>query len=578
MARLKFLLFSLVVLGLWAAHLFLLSPALSARAVEQARSGASSAPASVSSVIDARRIAVQRAALVVSSSALADAAFGSGTAPPAADKLEALRAAVADQLPVELRDALIIALAHPAGTVAVQGSGAAAEPPADFDVAAVTGSGIAGATRHAFGANHLFSAVPVQSLERGAPKVLGHVIVGAPLITDAMLDAAARSARIDGIALLKDGEVVMAAGAQKELARKVGPRAAPEKSDVVEQGQVSSLGPVKLPILTAGDVMGGSAPLWIAARRTLEGTPYEIVTLASVAPFMSALGDYQQTAIWMFAGLLGLSVVFLLILGGKPQPARAPARQEPLAMSAPQAVAAPPPAPMPLAESAPEPEASSDDFPFGAPPAPKFAAPPESEPETMVAPEAELAAAPEAEPSPEPEPAFAGEPWASSHQEGAPPEFPEEPPTRSVPMMNHAALFAEVQAAQAAQEQAAADGEFNPEATRVATVPQELLQAATKAADEPSSAAPQPFAFAPPPVQAAAENPEEVHFQEVFREFLQTREACGEGGDGLTYERFALKLRKNREQLVTKYSCRTVRFQVYVKEGKAALKATPIKD
>ena len=59
---------------------------------------------------------------------------------------------------------------------------------------------------------------------------------------------------------------------------------------------------------------------------------------------------------------------------------------------------------------------------------------------------------------------------------------------------------------------------------------------------------------------------------------MATRERCGEGSDGLTYEKFVAKLRKNREQLVQKYACRTVRFQVYVKEGKAALKATPVKD
>jgi hypothetical protein len=29
---------------------------------------------------------------------------------------------------------------------------------------------------------------------------------------------------------------------------------------------------------------------------------------------------------------------------------------------------------------------------------------------------------------------------------------------------------------------------------------------------------------------------------------------------------------------MTKYACRTVKFQVYVKENKAALKATPVKD
>jgi len=64
----------------------------------------------------------------------------------------------------------------------------------------------------------------------------------------------------------------------------------------------------------------------------------------------------------------------------------------------------------------------------------------------------------------------------------------------------------------------------------------------------------------------------------VFREFIATRERCGEPADGLTYDKFVAKLRKNREQLVQKYACRTVRFQVYVKEGKAALKATPVKD
>jgi hypothetical protein len=69
-----------------------------------------------------------------------------------------------------------------------------------------------------------------------------------------------------------------------------------------------------------------------------------------------------------------------------------------------------------------------------------------------------------------------------------------------------------------------------------------------------------------------------VHFQDVFHEFLAVRERCGESGDGLTFEKFAGKLRKNRDQLVQKYGCRTVRFQVYVKDGRAALKATPVRE
>jgi hypothetical protein len=54
------------------------------------------------------------------------------------------------------------------------------------------------------------------------------------------------------------------------------------------------------------------------------------------------------------------------------------------------------------------------------------------------------------------------------------------------------------------------------------------------------------------------------------------RDECGEGSDGLTFDRFRVKLEKNKETLVQKYGCRTVRFQVYVKEGKAALKAPPV--
>jgi hypothetical protein len=80
------------------------------------------------------------------------------------------------------------------------------------------------------------------------------------------------------------------------------------------------------------------------------------------------------------------------------------------------------------------------------------------------------------------------------------------------------------------------------------------------------------------PLAPAGASDEDQHFQETFRDFLSTRQKCGEPNDGMTYDKFAAKLRKNKEQLVQKYNCRTVRFQVYVKDGKAALKATPVKD
>jgi hypothetical protein len=94
-----------------------------------------------------------------------------------------------------------------------------------------------------------------------------------------------------------------------------------------------------------------------------------------------------------------------------------------------------------------------------------------------------------------------------------------------------------------------------------------------------AASAPAPPAAAPPPAGPAPATPdsEEEHWQQVFQDFLKVREQCREPSEGLTYERFRQKLQKNKESLVQKYSCRAVRFQVYVKDGKTALKATPVR-
>lgn len=69
----------------------------------------------------------------------------------------------------------------------------------------------------------------------------------------------------------------------------------------------------------------------------------------------------------------------------------------------------------------------------------------------------------------------------------------------------------------------------------------------------------------------------EAGWRGVYDEFLRARVTQGEAVDGVTWDRFREKLRKNRNLLAEKYACRTVRFQVYVKDGKAALKATPVR-
>lgn len=68
------------------------------------------------------------------------------------------------------------------------------------------------------------------------------------------------------------------------------------------------------------------------------------------------------------------------------------------------------------------------------------------------------------------------------------------------------------------------------------------------------------------------------YFKQVFDQFVALKKDCGEPTASLTYAKFAEKLVKNREDLITKTGCKEVRFTVYVKEGKAALKATPVKE
>jgi len=68
------------------------------------------------------------------------------------------------------------------------------------------------------------------------------------------------------------------------------------------------------------------------------------------------------------------------------------------------------------------------------------------------------------------------------------------------------------------------------------------------------------------------------YFKQVYDQFVSVKKSCGENTAGLTYQKFSEKLVKNRDDLMSKTGCREVRFTVYVKDGKAALKATPVKD
>ena len=64
----------------------------------------------------------------------------------------------------------------------------------------------------------------------------------------------------------------------------------------------------------------------------------------------------------------------------------------------------------------------------------------------------------------------------------------------------------------------------------------------------------------------------------TYEDFIRTKKQCGEPTDGLTFEKFSQTLRKNRDQLMARHACKRVKFSVYVKDGRASLKATPVKE
>lgn len=579
MARLKFLLFALVVLALWLVHLFLLSPALSARALEQASLRSQAAPVALRSRLDERRLELGRVALKAASSPALQAALSSAPRgkPPEKEKLAEVRGAVRPLTPEALHRSLVLGLVTESGALFGRGDEEPLATGGGLDAEALTKAGAEGVAHEAFGQVQQFVSFQVASQARpdAEVKVAGTVVIGLPLLVDGLAAEVVKETGLGAMALLKDGKVVQVAGPESSVVEQVIRQMKPKDAFAVVKGQTSALGPLKLPVLTgSGDWMGGGAALHVVSRQRLEGTPFEAVGIASVKPFMAALADYQGMAIFGFAGLLGLTVLWTLLMGsGKAQTAeedevekKAPPRAPgpplvspaqvapPAAPAATPAVQAPPPSPLGL-QVAPIPEASPDDFHFGPPPS---------------------ALAPELPPEP-------------NTQSGAPPteseELPPAPPAEPPPSFDEQTRAYPVMGAPGTAESpvdfppAPEPGEYNPEATRVAPVPDELLrESARSAAAEPWGWSPPPSAPVPPAVAAPPIDPDEAHFHEVFQDFASTRERCGEPADGLTYEKFAMKLRKNRDQLTQKYSCRTVRFQVYVKDGKAALKATPVKD
>lgn len=98
------------------------------------------------------------------------------------------------------------------------------------------------------------------------------------------------------------------------------------------------------------------------------------------------------------------------------------------------------------------------------------------------------------------------------------------------------------------------------DATVVQAVPPEILEASMSGA------------------HAAVKEADEIaEWHAVYEDFVRTKKQCGEPTSGLTFEKFQQTLKKNKDQLMSKTACKRVKFSVYVKDGRAALKASPVR-
>jgi len=538
MVQLKFALFAVIVLGLWIGHVYLLAPTLSARVLDAAMAHAKITPSVVSVKIDERRREFQRAAAQIAGpKTLAElqTARSKGEA-PGLERFGPLRDAALAAVSESLRGQLVFGLSNELGSIYSRGSGKPAVGKGEVDLPALAQAGSEGAWQEAFGIPHVFFSFPASS-ERSEPnKQVGFAVVGLPLGAEAFLGAAAKESGLDAIVLIQAGKVVSIAGSEKIKPEQIDRNIAPGSTAVVTSGALSSIGPFQFPFFTNGDVFGGRAPLWVASRQAVSSSPYEVMGLVTLRPFMQALAGYQKLALLGFLFILGLGIV--AVVTGRRGTLSEEDRGEPRSIF-----------------SAALQRTSS--FAAGVSRRSSRANLPSGEDRTA---DSGMASTGDASP-----------PWFT--RSGSVPQpaqpVPASPPSASAGRQT----FSGNSNSEPRNEPTPT---YSPAETRVANIPEELLRASAF----PNELTPQQLHAPPPKMPSTSTTPsdaDEGHFRDVFRDFLSARAQCGEPSDAITYERFAGKLRKNRDQLIEKYSCRTVRFQVYVKEGKAALKATPVK-
>lgn len=78
------------------------------------------------------------------------------------------------------------------------------------------------------------------------------------------------------------------------------------------------------------------------------------------------------------------------------------------------------------------------------------------------------------------------------------------------------------------------------------------------------------------PRRLTAEEREDKAYQAVFDKYMETRQKCGQNTD-LQYDSVREVLKKQVRTIKSRYRCKAVKFKITVEDGKAKVKAVPLR-
>jgi len=115
----------------------------------------------------------------------------------------------------------------------------------------------------------------------------------------------------------------------------------------------------------------------------------------------------------------------------------------------------------------------------------------------------------------------------------------------------------------------------------------EATQGGVRVAGEKPAAVPPP-PVAPPPVPRAPQEPQihiagsappdplsETRLRSVYRAYVEAKRRCNEDTTRLSFDAVAASLKKQVPELLDRHKVRDVEYRVFVKDGKAILRAVP---